>query len=538
MLSLAARPAPQASVTWTPLDPRWYASIGALGRSDAGMTIVPESALSIAVVYRAVNVLAHSVASIPLVVYRRLDNDGKERAREHPAYTLLHDQPNAWQTSFRWRHLAMVQSILWGNHYSQILPGPGGIGQLVPLDPSITRVVEQLPDGRLVYLTRYRTSSGYGEEVRLLQDEMLHVRGFSIDGMSGIPLTKSARQAMGLALAAEKHGSMFLKKGARFNGVLTTDAKMDPTTRKENERAWQAQRGGPEGSGGTPVLDGGLKFTPISADHKSSQWIESRTFQVEELLRFLGVPGVLCGYADKTATYASAEQFFLSFVTHTVSPWTVNFAQELNGSVITGGAQYFADFILEGLLRGDIATRYKAHQIAIQTGWKTRNEARIDESMNRGPAELDTFLEPLNMQEAGAEEDDPKPRPPAKRPVDEDDEEDDAEARRAAARALLAGIAQRAAARLVRKELVAIAGTDARRGAAKRFADDANGWKAWLSDFYAGHHAALVEDLRLEPAAAERYCEAQRARLGPGLGAIDAFEADSTKALLSLLPLA
>jgi HK97 family phage portal protein len=537
MLSLAARPAPQASVTWTPLDPRWYATIGALGRSDAGITIVPESALSIAVVYRAVNVLAHSVASIPLVVYRRLNNDGKERAREHPAYALLHDQPNAWMTSFRWRHLAMVQSILWGNHYSQILPGPGGIGQLVPLDPSLTRVVEQLADGRLLYLTRYRSERGYGEEVRLLQDEVLHIRGFSIDGMSGIPLTKSARQAMGLALAAEKHGSMFLKKGSRFNGVLSTDAKMDPAVRKENERAWQAQRGGPDGSGGTPVLDGGLKFTPISANNRESQWIESRTFQVEELLRFLGVPGVLCGYADKTATYASAEQFFLSFVTHTVSPWTVNFSQELNSSVITGGAQYYADFILEGLLRGDIATRYKAHQIAIQTGWKTRNEARIDESMNRGPAELDTFLEPLNMQEAVAESDDPPPAPP-KRPApvdDEDDEEDEAAAKRTAA---LAGIASRAAARLIRKELVAVAGTDVRRGAAKRFADDPVGWRTWLADFYAGHHAALVEDLRLEPAAAAAYCDAQRARLGPGLGAIDAFEADSTKALLSLLPLA
>lgn len=534
MLALAVRPTPQASVSWTPLDARWYSQLGALGRSDAGIAIVPEAALSIAVVYRAINVLAHSVASIPLVVYQRLPNEGKERARSHPAYDLLHDQPNAWMTSFRWRHLAMVQAVLWGNHYSQILPGPGGIGQLVPLDPDTTRPVEQLADGRLLYVTRYRTMNGWGEERRLLQDELLHVRGFSIDGRSGIPLTKSARQAMGLALAAEKHGSMFLKKGARFSGILTADGKLDPDTRKENERAWQAQRGGPEGSGGTPVLDGGLKFTPIQSNNKDSQWLESRTFQVEELLRFLGVPGVLCGYADKTSTYASAEQFFLSFVTHTVRPWTENFAQELNAAVITGGPEYFADFVLEGLLRGDIATRYKAHQIAITTGWKSRNEVRVEESMNRGPEALDAYLEPLNMVEAGERDDADPPPPPRRRgPPPEDDGDDEAAEARAAH---LQGIAARVARRLVRKEVAAIAGSETRMGAAKRFAGNPDGWRAWLADFYTQHAVLLQDELQLGPAAAQAYCAAQRARLEGGVAAVETLEPDSTQALLHFLP--
>lgn len=536
MLALATRPAPQASVTWTPLDPRWYSAIGALGRSDAGMAVVPESALSIAVVYRAVNVLAHSVASIPLVVYHRLPNEGKERARTHPAYDLLHDKPNAWTTSFRWRHLAMVQAVLWGNHYSQILPGPGGIGQLVPLDPDMTRPVEQLADGRLLYVTRDRRMSGYGEERRLLQDEMLHLRGFSLDGKSGIPLTRSAKNAMGLALAAEKHGSMFLRKGARFAGILSSDGTMDPETRKANEKAWQSQRGGPDGSGGTPVLDGGLKFTPIQANNKDSQWLESRTFQVEELLRFLGVPGVLCGYADKTSTYASAEQFFLSFVTHTVRPWTENFAQELNAAVITGGPEYFTDFVLEGLLRGDIATRYKAHQIAITTGWKNRNEVRVEESMNRGPVELDAFLEPLNMVEAGERDgddaDDPPP-PPRRGRQQPDDEDEEAEASRVSH---LGAIARRAVERMVRKEITAIAGSDTKLGAAKRFAADAAGWQAWLTDFYADHAVALAADLHLSPRAARTYCAGQLERFSGGLAGIETPEADSTAALLRLIP--
>jgi HK97 family phage portal protein len=402
MLSMLAGTAPRASVSWGPLDPRWYQEVGGT-QSDAGITIAPDAALSIPVVYRAVNVLANSVASIPLVVYRRLDGNGKERATEHPSYGLLHDKPNNWMTSFQWRHLMVCQVVLSGNHYSQILTGPGAIGQLVPLRPEATRIVDQLGDGRLVYVTRDQNERGWGEERRLIQDDVLHVRAFSMDGKRGIPLTRLARNAMGLALAAERHGSNYMRKGARFSGILTTEGELDEDTRKANEAAWQRSYGGPEGSGMTPVLSGGLKFESVSANNRDSQWIESRTFQVEELLRFLGVPGVLCGYADKTATYASAEQFFLSFVKHTVMPWTENIAQELNASVITESPRYFSEFVLEGLLRGDVKTRYEAHRNAIVTGWKNRNEVRVEESMNRGPETLDEFLEPLNMVQAGEE---------------------------------------------------------------------------------------------------------------------------------------
>ncbi len=348
MLALLAQPTLRSQVTWSPLDERWYRAIGAGGLSDAGIAVLPERALGIAVVYRAINVLAHAIASIPLVVYERLDNDGKERARDHAAFELLHDRPNAWQTSFRWRHLMMVQKILYGNHYSEIFPGRGGVGQLVPLSPVTTRIVDQLADGRLLYVTRNTTRAGFGPERRLLQDEVLHVRGFSLDGKSGLPLPQLAKNAMGLALAAEKHGSMFLKKGARFAGVLTVKGRLDDETRKANEAAWQRSYGGTDATGGTPILSD-MEYKAISADNRNSQWIESRTFQVEELLRFIGVPGVLCGYADKTATYASAEQFFLSFVTHTVRPETEAIAAEITQSIVVGAPKYFADFVLEGL---------------------------------------------------------------------------------------------------------------------------------------------------------------------------------------------
>lgn len=543
MLGTLARHRMRADVSWTPIDPlnpRWYSDvIGGSARSDAGPLVLPESALSVAVIYRAVNVLAHSVASIPLVIYRRLPNDGKERARDHPQYRLLHDRPNRFSTSFRWRHLLMTQAVLWGNHYSQILPGLGGIGQLVPLSPDVTRIVDQLNDGRLVYLTRERTMRGFGEEKRLLQDDVLHVRGFSLDGKGGIPLTRLARNAIGLALTAERHGSLFMRRGARFSGFLSTSANMDKPKRKENEEAWQRAYGGGEGTGLTPLLTGDMKFEQISSNNKDSQWLEARTFQVEELLRFIGVPGVLVGYADKTSTYASAEQFFLSFAKHSVQPWTENIAGELNFSVVTDPDEFYADFILEGLLKGDVKTRYTAHQLAIHSGWKTRNEVRVEESYNRGPAELDEFLQPMNMEVAGEQEGDDR--------ADDDDDEDDRndlppivvpdpDDGAGARVGRLAMIARRAVERLVRKEFAAIAGTNGRLGTAARYADDPAGWQAWLERFYGRHAQEISAELDVPAAAAAEYCDVQRARLHSLAALAPTAEQDSIAALARLVP--
>lgn len=525
MLAALMRPTMKADVTWSAYDPRWYQDIGGM-TSGAGPVVVPESALGIAAVYRAVNVLAHSVASIPLIVYRTVE-DGKEKDREHPAYDLLHDRPNTFMTSFRWRHLLMVQAVLWGDHYSEIMPGLGGIGGLVPLSPDTTRIVDQMRDGRLVYVTRDKTQNGYGPERRLIQDEVFHVRGFSVDGKAGIPLTKLARSAMGLALAAEKHGAMFLKNGSRLPGILKSATPMSEKVRKENEAAWQSQYGGAKGTGRTPVLSGGLEYQPISTNNKESQWLEARTFQVEELLRFLGVPGVLCGYADKTATYASAEQFFLSFVTHTVRPWTENISQELNASVVTGSPEFFADFKLEGLLKGDIKTRYDAHRLGISAGFLNRNEVRSMEGLNKGPDELDVFLEPLNMVEAGAERDDAPPAAQAPPPP--------RDSRAAATHSRLSAIVARSVERLVHKEIAAIAGSKGRMGAAAQYADNPEGWVQWLDRFYTDHAERVAEDLDISLVLAERYCAGQRERFA-SLTNIEIAESESVAALLRLTP--
>lgn len=525
-----------------PLSTSFFEGLGT--RSDAGILITPETALTIGVVFRAVNVLAHAVATVPLVIYRREDESTKARDNSHPQYRLLHDEPNSWMTSFQFRHLMVSRMILWGNFYAQILPGIGGVSALVPLDPdpNVTRVIDQLGDGRLVYETKFRDSRGvFGRPVSILQDEMLHVRGFSRDGKVGVPLTSFARNAMGLALAAEKHGSMFMKRGAILSGILSSDNVTNPETREKNEAAWNRAYGGHRGSGGVPLLEGGWKFQQMTATNRDSQWLESRDFSTAELgPRFLGVPGLLCGYPDKTATYASAQQMREVFVQTGVMPLTDNIRAELTRSVVTGEDSY-ADFVLEGLLRGDIKTRYDAHRVAVMTGWKSRNEVREIEGDNPGPPELDQFFEPLNLGIAG-EETDPQAnqrRPPAS-PADggggEDGEENaeeppDGQASRVARmREIVRGVAVSVA----RKEVAAIAGSGRQLGAARRFASDPKGWKAWLQEFYDQHARVVSERMRVPWDIAEGYCLAQRQRLAGGVAEIEGLEAMATTELLAL----
>ena len=509
--------------------------------SDSGEPLIPESALRVAVIYRSINVIAHAVAGVPLITYERLSGDARRAAVETPTYRLLHDTPNAWMTSFRWRHHMVTRALLSGDAYYQLMPGPGGISQIVPLEPSTTKPVDQLASGKLLYVTRDLTKAGYGPERRLVQDEVLHVSGLSVDGKRGVPLMDVARNAIGLALSAEKHGSMFLRNGQRFAGILTMPGSLEDDARKENEEAWQRAYGGAGNSGGTPLLEGGMEYKPISANNVDSQWIEARTFQVEELLRFLGVPGVLVGYSDKTSTYASAEQFFLSFVKFTVSHWTDNIKAELNKSVVIqprdaepGEERYFAEFDLDGLQKGDIKTRYDAHHKAILSGWKSRNEVRREENYDPGPEELDEFLEPTNMAPAGSQGVDASEEQPRRRTEER------------ALRSLPVAAAPQerpighvqfvvdAAARVVRREIAAIrGGGGGKMGLAVRYARDKAAFEREARKYYASHVTYVAATMHIEPSQAEAYVEEQLATvLAEGVAAMsEEWERDRTAAL-------
>lgn len=106
------------------------------GSTTSGKTVTEQSAMQMTAVYSCVRVLAEAVAGLPLHFYKYREEGGKEKAIDHPLYSLLHDEPNSEMTSFVFRETLMTHLLLWGNAYAQIIRnGKGEIVALYPLLP-------------------------------------------------------------------------------------------------------------------------------------------------------------------------------------------------------------------------------------------------------------------------------------------------------------------------------------------------------------------------------------------------------------------
>jgi HK97 family phage portal protein len=514
-----------ASPTWgSAYDSRWWTTGSVVNLADRGVS--GDAALKVATVWRSVNVLAGAIASLPLDVFRYVDPTrpelGKEVAADEPVRNLLRKRPNAAQTSYRWRHHMVGQLLLSGNYYAQKIGAPGEVPeQLYPLNAANMRIVDVGKDGSLTY--EYRTRTGATE--RLAGEQLVHVRGFSADGLTGVSVIDLMRETTSLALSNRLQRASFVRNEMRPSVVITHPGELGDKGRDNLQKGYKRAFGGPTRAGEPLVLEEGADVKPFQITSRDAQYVESEHFLIEEFLRFIGVPGVLVGHADKTATYASAEQFFQSFVTHAVYPLATNIEEELTASLLADEAEdLFVEFNLMGLLRPDSAARAQFYKVLVELGVFTRNEVRALE--NRNPLEgLDEPLTPLNMGGAPLPVA-PAKAPPAQAPAKESEPADDQAARM---RVLLRTVVSATAARLVRKEVAAL------QSLAKRYAADPSGWAAQLRTFYSRHVDLLVEDLGLDRDLAEAYAKRQEIAARASVAAIEAWEATCPSWLADLV---
>ena len=380
-----------------------------MGGSTAGKIVTERSAMQMTAVYSCVRILAEAIAGLPLHLYRYTDSGGKEKATDHPLYLLLHDEPNPEMSSFVFRETLMTHLLLWGNAYAQIIRnGKGEVMALYPLMPN-KMSVERDENGQLYY-----TYSRSAEEAKtaetgrviLLPKDVLHIPGLGFDGLVGYSPIAMAKNAIGLAIATEEYGAKFFANGAAPSGVLE-----HPGTIKDPQRvreAWQSQFGGSSNSGKIAVLEEGMKYTPISISPEQAQFLETRKFQINEIARIFRVPPHMVGDLEKSS-FSNIEQQSLEFVKYTLEPWVVRWEQSIARSLLSENEkkQYFVKFNLEGLLRGDYASRMNGYATARQNGWMSANDIRELENLDRIPAEEggDLYLINGNMlplKQAGA----------------------------------------------------------------------------------------------------------------------------------------
>ena len=338
-----------------------------MGSTASGKRVNARSAMQMTAVYSCVRILSEAVAGLPLQFYRYNDNGGKEKAVDHPLYFLLHDEPNPEMTSFVFRETLMTHLLLWGNAYSQIIRnGKGEVIALYPLMPD-RMTVDRDEHGRLYYEYLVydgddvdgRTgtdSKANGKIVRLHPADVLHIPGLGFDGLVGYSPIAMAKNAIGLAIAAEEYGSKFYANGAAPSGVLEHPGTLkDPGRVRES---WQSTFGGSSNANKVAVLEEGMKYTPISIAPNEAQFLETRKFQIDEIARIFRVPPHMVGDLDKSS-FSNIEQQSLEFVKFTLDPWVSRWEQAMVRALLSAEEKkkYFFKFNVDGLLRGDYQGR-------------------------------------------------------------------------------------------------------------------------------------------------------------------------------------
>jgi len=492
--------------TPAPDDDYWYNAVGSSMLAQAGVRVDADTALKIATVFRCVSILAGAFAMLPFGIFADQPNGAKKRASTLPLDVLLSAEPNRYQDSFQWREMLFGHVLLRGNCYNRIIPGSrGAIDQLMPLHPD--RVTPtMLPTGMKAY--DYRTPTGGTE--RLLEDEVFHVMGLSNDGVSGMSVIGLMRECLGLALATESYGARFFSQNAQPSGVLTTPGTMSEEAQKRLGKSWQETHSGLANSQKIAILEQGLDWKQVGMTSEDAQFLATRAFQRGEFATWFGVPPHMVGDTEKSTSWGTGiEQQQIGFVVWTLLPWLVRFEQAINRQLIVATQTYYAKFNVKGLLRGDTAARYAGYAIGRQWGFLNANEIRAFEDQDPidGPAG-EEYLNPLNFAPAG-EKRPTLPPPPSN------------------GQAQL--LAHDFVSRLVDKEIGLV------RKAAPKHAADADGWEAWLADFYGRHAEDLAATLHIDPDAAARYAEEHRQQIAEhGVGIMEQMESEWLSRLAAL----
>ena len=371
-----------------------------MGGSSAGKAVNERSAMQMTAVYACVRILSEAVAGLPVHVYRYNSDGGKEKAIEHPLYRLLHDEPNPEMSSFVFRETLMTHLLLWGNAYAQIIRnGKGEIVALYPLMPN-RMTVDRDANGKLFYQYQRYADEALKETgtVILSPYDVLHIPGLGFDGLVGYSPIAMAKNAIGLAIAAEEYGSKFYANGAAPSGVLEHPGTIkDPSRVRES---WQSTFGGSGNSHKVAVLEEGMKYTPISISPNEAQFLETRKFQINEIARIFRVPPHMVGDLEKSS-FSNIEQQSLEFVKYTLDPWVIRWEQSIQRTLFTPEEKksYFVKFNVEGLLRGDYQSRMQGYATARQNGWMSANDIRELENLDLIPKEEggDLYLVNGNM---------------------------------------------------------------------------------------------------------------------------------------------
>ena len=371
------------------------------GGSASGVRVDELRAMQTSAVYACVKILAETVASLPLHLYKKSKDGKNETAEQHPLFSCLYEMPNDETTSFEFRETMMTSLLLWGNAYARKIRKNGHVTELWYLKPNLMTVERDTQTGKIKYT--------YSDDItnqtyEYKPDQIFHIKGLSLDGVKGLSPIAQAREAVGLSLATEEYGAKFFGNGARPGGVLEHPGILkDPEKLRES---WNKVYQGTRNSHKVAVLEEGMKYHTIGIAPEDAQFLETRKYQVNEICRIFRVPPHLVGDLER-ATFSNIEHQSIEFVQHTIRPWLVRWEQAISRSLLDEKERllYFAKFNVDGLMRGDYKSRMEGYAIGRQNGWLSINDIRRLEDMSLVPKEQggDDYLVNGNMTAASVD---------------------------------------------------------------------------------------------------------------------------------------
>lgn len=338
-----------------------------------------------------IRVIAETVATLPLHLYKEDSNGNKQHLSNHPVAQVLLRKPNNYMTCVQFIEAMMYQVLVHGNAYAQIrYKRNGKIHDLYPLYPQYMQVTLDEQNEELRYL--------YRGKIALTQKEVLHIRGLSGNGITGISPLEAARNVLELGMNLDEQASAFFKNGAMPGGVLEHPGRLSEDAARNLRESWTNAYTGSRNAFKTAILEEGISYKPLMFNSRDSQLLESRQFQLTEIARIYRVPPHMIQDLSR-ATFSNIEAQSIDFVRHTIRPWLVRLESTLNQVFFSASTDTYVEFKADAILRGDTNTRYSAYSIGLQNGFLSVNEVRRLENLNTLDNDSgDVFYRPLNMQ--------------------------------------------------------------------------------------------------------------------------------------------
>lgn len=363
-------------------------------RTLADVNVTEKRIFGLTAYFRGIALMSGTMAALPFKIYKR---DTRERVTQR---TVL-DNPNPRQTPFEFWQTTYANAIGWGTGYARkFRNGADVVTELWAVHPSLVTTKVTPPSAYRPDGLEFQVMQEDGSIKPLSSWEIMRLPFLAPNGVEGLSPIRAARESLGTGIAAENHSARFYGNGTHLSGVLNVKQKLAEGSANRLKAQWQERMTGGRHAFDIAVLDNGAEFQNISVSPADAQLLESRKFTVVEIARMLGLPPHLLGDVERSTSWGTGiEQQAIGMVVYTLQSWLTMVEQRVTREILPGGwssGSWYAEYGLEGLLRGDSSARASFYAQMIQWGIMNRNEARVRENLE--PADgLDEFITPSNM---------------------------------------------------------------------------------------------------------------------------------------------